>query len=265
MKSIFIKIVLYLCVLPFSVLAQTGLKADENSSEKEKIILKVAISEAGYFPFDYKENGEIKGFSVDVLNYFKANSKYDFKFITLPWPRALYLVAQGKVDLILTLFKTARREQIYHFIDPSYGNEVNQLFTLVDNKFEFNGQLQQLTPYSIGTIREYSYGDTFDRAKYLKKLPVLTEGVLLKLLIAKRIDIAISNPLIFKNIILKEKAESKVKAIEPYITVTPVYMALTRAREDSQEIKKTLGQLTQQLKASAYYQTLLNKYQLNFK
>ncbi len=227
-------------------------------------MLTVAIAEIGYFPFNFKENGEIKGFTIDILDYVAAKSKYDFEFIELPWPRALYLVEQGGVDLILTLSKNSKREQSYHFIEPSYGNEVNQLFSLNENNVEFNGQLQQLTPYSIGTTREYSYGEAFDRASYLTKLPALSEEILLKLLLGKRIDMAIANPFIFNRIIAKEKVIPQVKAIEPYIAITPVYMALTRARADAQEIQQTLGQLTQQLKSSAYYQELLDKYQLNF-
>ena len=260
----FIKIIFSLCLLPLSVLAQANTKLDDGSKE-ERITLTVAMEDIGYFPFYYTENGDTKGFSVDVLNYVEANSKYDFEYIILPWPRALHLVAEGRVDLILTLFKTSKREKIYHFIEPSYGNEINQLFTLMDNKFEFTGQLQQLAPFSIGTVREYSYGEYFDQATYLNTLPALTEEVLLKLLVAKRIDMIISNPLVFNQIILKEKMRDKVKAIEPYISLTPVYMALTKGRNDSQEINNTIGKLTQKLKLSPYYQVLLEKHHINSK
>ena len=96
-------------------------------------------------------------------------------------------------------------------------------------------------------------------------MPALTEEVLLKLLLAKRIDMIISNPLVFNQIILKENMRDKVKAIEPYISLTPVYMALTKGRKDSQEIKNTIGKLTQKLKLSSYYQVLLEKYHINAK
>lgn len=261
----YIKIVFLLCLLPFYVLAATSLKSDNYLSEKQKTVLTVAIGQAGYFPFNYKENGEIKGFSVELLDYIEANSKYDFEFIILPWPRALYLVSQGRVDVILTLFKTPKRDKTFHFIEPSYADEVNQLFTLIDNKFEFNGQLQQLTPYSIGTIREYSYGKAFDQASHLNKLPALTEAVLLKLLVSKRIDMLIANTLNFNQIIAQENMTSKVKAIKPYIETTPVYMAITRERTDAEEIKQTLGLLIAQFKASSNYQALLDKHQLSFK
>lgn len=261
----FIKIIILLYFIPLSVLAKTCEKPDATLTEEGKITLTVAMEDIGYFPFYYTENGDSKGFSVDVLNFVAAHSKYQFEYVILPWPRAIHLVAEGQIDLILTLFKTSKREQIYHFIEPSYGNEINQLFTLMDNNFEFTGQLQQLTPYSIGTVREYSYGEYFDQATYLNKLPALTEEVLLKLLLSKRIDMLISNPLVFNQLILKEKMSTKVKAIDPYISLTPVYMALTKKREDSQEIKKTIGELTQKLKLSAYYQELLVKYRLNNK
>jgi polar amino acid transport system substrate-binding protein len=260
----FIITVFLLYALPFSILANSNVKSGEHLSAKEKVVLTVAIEDVGYFPFNYNENGDIKGFSVDVLNYFEANSKYDFELIILPWPRALYLVEQGKVDLILTLFKTPKREQTYHFIEPSYSNEVNQLFTLMNNKFEFNGQLQQLTPYSIGILREYSYGEDFDSANYLHKLPALSEEVLLKLLLSERVDMVVGNPLAFNYIISKKKLKSKVKAIKPYIAITPVYLALTKKREDYQEIMQTFKQLIEQLKASPHYQELLDRYELNF-
>lgn len=224
----------------------------------------MAIEEVGYFPFNYNDNGELKGFSVDVLNYIEAHSNYDFEFIVLPWPRALFLSSQGRIDLILTLFKKAGRENTYHFIEPAYADEINQLFTLKESNIEFNGKLESLAQYSIGTLREYSYGESFDEANYLNKLPALTEEVLLKLLLGKRIDLLIGNPLAFSQLILKNNLQGQVIAIEPHVALTPVHMALTRKRSDAQEIKNKIGKLTKKLKTTQYYQTLLTKYQLNF-
>ncbi|GHE78148.1 substrate-binding periplasmic protein [Thalassotalea profundi] len=261
----FSKIFFLLYLIPLTVFAQTGLNSDDPPLLNKRIVLTAAFEEIGYFPYSYEENGEIKGFTIDILNYFEAHSNYDFEFIIIPWARALHLVAQGEVDLILTFFKNAKREKTYHFIEPSYGFEVNQLFTLVDKKLEFNGQLQQLTPYSIGTKRAYSYGERFDQTGYLTKLPALSEKVLLKLLLNKRVDVVISNPFIFKKLAKELQVTDKIKAIEPVVDITPVYLGLTKARADAKEIKQTLGKLTKKLKASAYYQELLEKYQLNFK
>ncbi len=249
-------------LLPFSVVAHTNVVTTADTINSDKTTLTVAITKGGYYPFYYQQNEKLTGFSVDIINYFKANSALNFTFITLQWPRALDLVARGKVDLILTLFKTPTREHIYHFIEPAYGNEINQLFSLSD--IDFSGQLSQLAPYAIGTLREYSYGAEFDQAQYLKKRPALTEKVLIKLLLSQQIDIIIGNPFKFNQLITAEQLEGEIKAITPYVAITPVYMVLTRKRTDAETIKQTLTQLTQQLKTTDYYQELLDEYGLNF-
>lgn len=264
MTKNFIKIIILLCVYSFSFLAYSSHKSTDSLSKKNRVLLTVTVEEIGYYPYHYDDNGERKGFSIDILDYIEANSKYDFEFIILPWPRALHLVSEGKVDIILTLFKNPEREKTYNYIEPSYGNEANQLFTLVDKNIDYNGRLQHLAPYTIGTKREYSYGETFDQANYLTKLPALTEKVLLKLLLGGRIDVAIANPFIFNKIMLQNKVRAKVKAIEPYVEITPVFMGLTKNRKDSEEIKVTIGQLIRKLKSTEYYQSLLDKYQLDF-
>ncbi|MGJ8682144.1 substrate-binding periplasmic protein [Paraglaciecola sp.] len=235
----------------------------DNKQVQQKIVLTVATTENGYYPYNFEENGKRVGLSIDVLDYIEANSNLDFEFIVLSWPRALKFVSQGKVDMILTLFKSIEREKEYHFIEPFYGHEVNQIFSLTGNQIEFDGQLKQLESFSIGTTRDYSYGQSFDQAKYLTKLPATSEEALIKLLLAKRIDLAISNPLTFNKAIADKGLSSKVTAIKPFISVTPIYMALTRKRKKSDNIAKLLESQIERLKSSGYYQTLLDKYKLN--
>jgi len=265
MKIIIKYVLLSLCILPLFILADASVEVGNTPLHNSKVTLTVAIEEIGYFPYGFEDNDKIKGFTIELLDFIEANSKYNFQFIVLPWPRILHLVEQGKVDLILTLFKNEKREKKYHYIEPAYGYEINQLFTLKGSNVEFDGRLQQLKPFTIGTKREFSYGKPFDQASYLNKLPAINEEVLLKLLLSKRIDIAISNPYIFKQLILEKKVSAKIEAIEPYVEKTPVYLGLTKNRDDSQEIKETLGQLTMQFKTSTDYKKLLNKYRLNFK
>ena len=260
-----LRVLFFLSLFPLAVFANDSSLAADTFLKKDKIILTVAIEEVGYFPYNYDDNGTIKGFTIDILNYFEVNSIYEFEFIILPWPRAIHLVAQGKVDLLLTLFKKPEREATYHFIEPSFGYEANQLFSLTDKNLKFNGKLKQLAPFTIGTTREYSYGEYFDQASFLTKLPALSEDVLLKLLVSERVDLAISNPLTFNRLISDNKLENKVKGLTPYVEITPVYMALTKQRHDSKKISQTLGQLTKLLKSKPYYQQLLKKYKLDFK
>lgn len=253
---------IYFCILP--VLTNSGKVLADAIREKEKVVLQVAIGNKGYFPFIQINNDEITGFTKDIFDYIAANSKYDFEYIQVPWPRALLLVEKGQLDLIPMFFKTSEREQRYHFIHPSYANEVIQLFSLKSSKIEFDGNLQQLEPYSIGIRREYSYGKAFDKASNLQKLPAVSEEVLLKLLQKGLVDLIISNPMVFNKLITNLNVSEKIKAIKPYISKTPVFVALTKKRADSLEIKMALENIIKQLISTPYYQTLLNKYQINY-
>lgn len=48
------------------------------------------------------------------------------------------------------------------------------------------------------------------------------------MLLAGRVDSIIGNSLILKSIIAENKVESKVRAVKPYIALTPVYIALAK-------------------------------------
>ena len=117
---------LLLCAMSLTAFAHTALDSNEQALSKKKVVLTAAFEEIGYFPYSYEENGHVKGFTIDVLNYFEAHSNYDFEFIIVPWARGLHLVAQGKVDIILTFFKNPVREKTYYYIEPFYGYEINQ-------------------------------------------------------------------------------------------------------------------------------------------
>ena len=234
----------------------------ESFPEEKRVTLKVAIGSKGYLPFmqvDY-----VKGITFDILDYISAHSKYNFEYTQVPWPRALVLVANGQLDLLPIFFKTPDREQDYLFIDPPYAKEVNQLFALNKSNIKFDGDFQKLTKYSIGMRREFSYGEAFDHATYLQKKSAVNEEVMLKLLLNELVDIVISNPFELNQLITKYSVGNKVKPLEPYVSVTPVFLALTKERNDAQEVQHTIGKILKQLLTTPYYQTLLKKYQLNY-
>jgi polar amino acid transport system substrate-binding protein len=59
----FRKLIFLLYLYPILIFANTGMNSDIFIPENGKVILTVAIEEIGYFPYNYEENGEIKGFS----------------------------------------------------------------------------------------------------------------------------------------------------------------------------------------------------------
>lgn len=233
-------------------------KAD--SSEKT-ILLTVAVSDVDYPPYNFEENGIYQGFAIDILRHIEQHSKYRFRFVKLPWPRVLKDVESGKFDMIPTFFKTESRDKQYAFIEPNYGFEVNQLFSLVENNISYSGKLEDLSQYTIGTVREYSYGQTFDNAEMLSLKPEIDEEALVRLLLGNRTEIIIGNPMTFYDLLDQLNARDKVEALTPIVERTPVYFALTRNRADHKIIQQQFKLVIEELLQSSKYQKLLDKYQ----
>ncbi|TMN70854.1 transporter substrate-binding domain-containing protein, partial [Pseudoalteromonas maricaloris] len=42
----------------------------------------------------------------------------DYQFINVPWGRALKMLAEGKLDMMLSVTRTSEREQFAYFIGP---------------------------------------------------------------------------------------------------------------------------------------------------
>ena len=252
-------VVLLLLLTSFSFIAQ----ADEvANSPVDKKILKVGFGIIDYPPYNYVINDEYQGIVIDIFHYIEDNSDYTFEFIKLPWPRVLQSVETGRLDIVATLFKVKMREERFYFVEPAYGTEINQLFTLTDTDVEFDGDLTQLKALSIGTIRDYSYGDVFDQATFLNKRPVIDEHTLIRLLKGGRFEMAIGNPTAFYKVASELNLKKHIKAISPIVSKTPVHLAITKQRKDAAQINNTLNELIVKLKASAHYQQLLDKYDL---
>ena len=139
---------------------------------------------------------------------------------------------------------------------------MNQFVSLKSNAFQYNGNLHSLSDVTIGTVREYSYGKSFDQADYLNKKAVIDEGTLVKVLLGGRVDLIIGNPMTFFHILRKEFKSEAVQMITPIIERTPVYFALTKKRNNYQSIQQQLGQIVSQFKMTAGYQKLFDKYNL---
>ncbi|NOI17362.1 transporter substrate-binding domain-containing protein [Vibrio coralliilyticus] len=107
-----------------------------------------------YPPYNYSDNGKLKGMSVDVLEamYAIAGTDLDASQIKiLPWQRA-YKTAQKKPNF--ALFSTTRtigRENDFHWVGPIVATSIVILTS--SNDIEVNS-LADLYSYKIGVVRK---------------------------------------------------------------------------------------------------------------
>lgn len=199
-------------------------------TEKTKIVELVTLQ---YPPYEYEEDGQIKGIAVDIVKEGFERMGYNTNIQLLPWSRALEMVQNGEADGIFTAYKTPEREAFSDYSNEILMPQIVSLFVNADSEIMFDGDLSQLSNYKIGIVRGVSYGEKFDALVKEKKLTIEeadTGEANMDKLMNKRFDILISNKY-GALAILKQKGKLEaVKELEPQVQNVPSYIAFSKAR-----------------------------------
>lgn len=92
----------------------------ESTSDKE--VIKVGAVPDG-FPTSFKENDEIKGFSVDIIKAIVEEAGYEIEWVITDWNGVLANLQTGKIDTASNFAATEERGQDYNFTDPYYSSK----------------------------------------------------------------------------------------------------------------------------------------------
>lgn len=107
-----------------------------------------------YPPYNYTDNGRLKGVAVDVLSvmYEALGSELDTSSIrVLPWQRA-YKTAQLKPGFALfSVTRTKARESDFHWVGPIIKTQVVVMSTSSDFRID---SLSDIYPYRVGVVRK---------------------------------------------------------------------------------------------------------------
>jgi len=134
-----------------------------------------------------------KGMLVEIANQIFLKLKMNkIVYKELPWSRCITSSKKGSIDAILFIFRKPEREKfLYYYDDNLISHEINSLYTLKENPIKYTGLIEQeLKPYTIGVVKDFSYGSSFDNV--VDKLKVDTANnveLVIKKLLKKRTDV----------------------------------------------------------------------------
>ena len=106
-----------------------------------------------YPPYNFKEKGELKGISVDlmVLMLKKLNSSQTRNNIKLwPWARGYREVLEKKNACLFSTTRTRKREKHFKWVGPITSTTIS-IFARKEKKIKFNS-LQDIKKYRIGVV-----------------------------------------------------------------------------------------------------------------
>ncbi len=220
----------------------------------------------GFFPPNEMVVGDkLIGVHIDLISAVAATLNIKVNFASYPWKRAILMLQEGQADAITYMGKTPEREAFGYFEE---GNRIattqNAFFTLRGNlpAITYSGDVHQLRPYTIGTIRGRVYYPAFDQANYLRKdNKAADEEHLLGKLMLKRFEIAIGHVSRISYYAQQINAVDKIAFLQPYSPPIANYLVFSKAKKHDQ-LAKRFAAAMEAFKKSEKFQEILTKYRV---
>ncbi len=218
-----------------------------------------------YPPYEYEEDGMLKGIAVDVVEEVFNRMDHPIQINLVPWDRALSMIEHGAADALFTAYKTPEREAFCDFSNEVLVDQTISLFVREDSTIQFDGDLSSLEGYTLGTVRKLGYGSVMDKA--------LKHGVLtnveatrtaeknMAMLILNRVDVLVSNKYGAYDILKRLKRTDKVKELTPSIEHVSSYLAFSKKRNLS-HIRDQFDFTLKEMKMDGSYQRIINSYSM---
>lgn len=160
------------------------------SSAVDKVI-KIATDPWPPWIIGEEESAPTGGIAVKVVEELVKRLGYNAEVMVFPFARALNNVYTGDYDMILMVSKSPEREEKLVFTDMIMDSPY-LIFFDADRMADFSwNKFRDLKPYKIGIVKEFNYGNDWNKAvkRYrLKVEAVKNDSLNLKKLLAGRVD-----------------------------------------------------------------------------
>ncbi len=194
------------------------------------------VATFNYPPFQYEDQGKVKGIAVDIVKELFKRLNQPIKIDFYPFPRAVKNLKAGESDVIFTFYHKKGRESFADYTKEPLVNQTISLFVHEDSPIVFDGDLSKLNQYKFGLVK-FSYGSIFDAAVD-KKLITHVEYVSkmdlnMKKFLRRRFDMLPSDRWVayyyYSKSNLEEDKPIKLKELKPPIQSFPAYMGFSKA------------------------------------
>ena len=212
-----------------------------------------------YPPYEYMDKGQLQGFEIYVIKEVCKRMQVDPAFRVYPWNRALYMVKTGHADAIFSLFKNSERLEFLYYPAQNISYEHNIIIARKEWTRNIS-KISDLNGLSVGVIAGYSYGKEFDEYNDMNKEACQNPENLLEKLKGKRMDVAVINDFVFRD--LRRKLGYGVDfKILCTISTEPLYVAFSKAKGPHlKELSRSFGDALHEIKNDGTYRDILKKY-----
>lgn len=200
---------MYKSIFAFVIVIVIALKPLYSYSEK-MATLKVA-GDKNFPPYEFiDEDGEYKGFNVDLMRALALEMKVDIKFMPMDWLAAHAALINGEVDLIQGMNFNKQRQEIYDFSTPYILNSSVVFMRVSDpNKLNLSDLKGKIVAVQRSDFTAYILAEQGEIE--VKFVSDLVEGF--TDLLQGKVDAVFSNKLTGMNILNKHNFKDSIKIV----------------------------------------------------
>lgn len=133
---------------------------------------RITLVADAWCPYNCEPNAGKPGFMIEVARDIFRQHGIDVDYKILPWGRAIQMTREGKFDAIVGAYKTDAPDFIFPALPMA---ESQQTFYATQNSPWKYTSINSLKGLSLGTIKNYSYGDSIDN--YIVEHPTEVQAV----------------------------------------------------------------------------------------
>ena len=242
------KVFLMLTLLVFGLTS-----CGENKAAKDSKKLRVGLN-AVFAPFEYKENGQVVGFDVDLINEIAKDLNYETEIIDQSFDGLIPSLKAGKIDVIVSgMTATDDRRKSVDFTDDYFVSKETYLRKKGNNAVTPTTLSEKKIGVQLGTIQEME-------ARTIKGATVVpnenTVNTILDLK-AGKIDAIILEKAVATEY-MKKNPEMEIFDEKP----APIGMAMAVDKGKNPELIKQINAELKKMRENGKYDELIKKYGL---
>lgn len=220
---------------------------------KQRGTLRVAL-EGTYPPFNFRENGQLVGFEVDLAKALAAKMGVKAEFTTSEWSAILAGLQAGKYDVVINQVTiTDKRKQAFDFSAPyTYSSP-----QIIVRKNEANppASLQALKGKKLGVGQGTNFAEMAKKVGGIEMRTYPGAQEYLQDLAAGRIDAALNDSLLIPYLVKKTRLP-----VKPGATLDGVEQAGIPFAKGNPKFKAALDQALESIKADGSFAKISNKW-----
>ncbi len=217
-----------------------------------------------YPPHSFQENGEQKGFWVDItLEAFKRMDQ-PVTIKSYPWARVIHMMKKGYADGVAGAYKTPERELFMDYPRQPITFGIISLFVLKDAPITFNGNLKELSDYRFCVVRGFSYGKTFDDAVrnrtivQIREAPTIEENIKAFLVLGLKTILITEKYSCFYQLSRLNKVNA-VRELPVKLGRIPIYIAFSKKRNHLAMVEP-LNKILESMHADGTINAIIGRY-----